>query len=185
MAGPAAPVAYCGMNPPACAAAGKAVVGATIFIGRAILAGSAGILAGTGIIEMANDADEGAKELPNEKVDTACASCGDNGDGEDPCQKAANAINDTLNGRTNYKSIKQRYAELLDNKHSQPWFWSDANSGVLRPSGSDRWGHVEQLLNQQNRLAKAQQSYYQNNCRTLSPKVLKEAAEWTMKDLLP
>jgi len=98
------------------------------------------------------------------------------------CLQAANEIDETMNGNANYKSIKQREAELKANPRNQPMFWADAHPGVPRPPGSDQWGHLLQIEGQQNRLQNALQKYHQNGCTNVAPADVEEAAEYAMAD---
>jgi len=117
---------------------------------------------------------------------TSCST----GDPPDPkCKESADTIDRILNGRKNpggkdYKSIGQRAEELKANPQNQPMFWDEAHPGVPRPLGSDRWGHLLQIEQQQTELTNALQDYFANNCKNVSADTLSEAADWAMKDPL-
>lgn len=161
--------------PPVAAALGEALV----VVGEAIAAAVVGVAA----VETADSLAK-ARAKPATKADATTDSCSTCGDPDDPCKKAADEFDKVLKGKGE-KSISQRRQELLEDKHKQPWFWEDANPGIPRPPGSDRWGHVVQIAQQQTRLSKQIQSYYENNCNNVDDSVIQEAFDEVMKDPFP
>jgi hypothetical protein len=105
------------------------------------------------------------------------------------CKDAEDTFDRILNGRENpdgtyEKPIGQRVEEVKANPRNQPVFWEDAHPGVPRPRGSDQYGHLIQIEQQQLELIKALQSYYKNGCTNVPPEVLKKVAELVMIDPL-
>lgn len=98
------------------------------------------------------------------------------------CIEAAAAIDKVMNGNANYKSIKQRAGELKANPQNQPMFWGDVNPGIPRPPGSDQFGHLIQIEQQQTELANALQSYFSNGCSNADPHLVADAAVWVTRD---
>lgn len=100
------------------------------------------------------------------------------------CQEAGDTIKDVVDGNpaTGFKSIKQRASELKANPGNQPMWWADAHPGVPRPPGSDQWGHLIQIEQQQTQLKNALQSYFANGCTHVDPATLNEAAAFTMAE---
>ena len=92
------------------------------------------------------------------------------------CQAAGDSINNVVHGNPDFKSMKQRSAELKANPGSQPMFWEDANPGIPRPKGSDQFGHLVQIEQQQKQLARALASYYENGCTHLDQQTLNETS---------
>jgi hypothetical protein len=104
---------------------------------------------------------------------------------EPPSQECVDAVGEmdrVLNGNNDFKSIKKRTEELRANPQNQPMFWHDAHPGVPRPPGSDQWGHLIQIEQQQTQLVNAQQSYYDNECTNAPHGSLQEAAHWSTVD---
>lgn len=97
------------------------------------------------------------------------------------CQEAADDINDVIHGKQQ-KSIGQRKAELKANPQNQPMFWADRHPGVPRPPGSDQWGHLIAIEQQQNALKKAIQKYYANGCSNVDDATMNQAGEYAMAE---
>jgi uncharacterized Zn-binding protein involved in type VI secretion len=98
------------------------------------------------------------------------------------CAEAANDINAVIKGDADTKPYTQRAAELKANPQNQPMFWADANPGLPRPSGSDQWGHLEQIEGQQNRVIKALQKYYKHGCSNVDHATMAEAGAFAIAD---
>ncbi len=97
------------------------------------------------------------------------------------CTEAVETMDKVLNGSSTNKSIKQREQELKANPQNQSMWWADANPGQPRPSGSDQWGHLIAIEQQQKQLINAQEGYYKNGCTNAPPGMLDEAADWSMR----
>jgi uncharacterized Zn-binding protein involved in type VI secretion len=98
------------------------------------------------------------------------------------CQEAADDINGVIKGQGGQKPITKREAELKANPRNQPMFWADANPGLPRPKGSDQWGHLIAIEQQQNALQRGLQKYYANNCDNVDDATMQQASDYVMAD---